>query len=220
MLEFLLDLDISLFCLINGAHHPVGDTVFLIITQLGSGWTVTPILVGIVVWRVPRRRLVPVLAVATLAMTGSGLVNRAIKDAVRRPRPPKYFAEAGGGTPGVSSQTATACGKQLHVVGRKLKTRSFPSGHTNTAFSAAAVLAILPGGWFWTAFAPAAAVGYSRIYMGIHFPLDVLGGAILGVAMTSALMYGGLYVVARLSRSGSSQSDDTESAPAGGSRLK
>lgn len=220
MLEFLLDLDISLFCLINGAHHPVGDMVFLIVTQLGSGWTVSPILVGIVVWRVPRRRLVPVIAVSTLAMTGSGLVNRAIKDAVRRPRPPKYFSEAAGGAPHLSSETPAARGKQLHVVGRKLKTRSFPSGHTNTAFSAAVVLTMLLGGWFRAAFIPAAAVGYSRVYMGIHFPLDILGGAILGVAMTSALMYGGLSVVDRLSRSPSSQSDDTDSSPAGGSRLK
>ena len=67
-------------------------------------------------------------------------------------------------------------------------TAAFPSGHAATSFAAAVVLALaLP------ALAPAflvlaAAVAFSRLYVGVHFPLDVIAGAALGVAVATALL--------------------------------
>ena len=65
---------------------------------------------------------------------------------------------------------------------------SFPSGHSATAFAAATVLALaLRSGRVTAAlFVLAAAVGYSRLYVGVHFPLDVLAGAALGVVTGAA----------------------------------
>ena len=66
---------------------------------------------------------------------------------------------------------------------------SFPSGHTATAFAAATVLtALVPraaAAWFVLA----AAIAYSRLYVGVHFPLDVAGGIAVGVA-TALLLLG------------------------------
>jgi undecaprenyl-diphosphatase len=65
---------------------------------------------------------------------------------------------------------------------------SFPSGHTATSFAAATVLsACLPRA------APAfyllaLAIGWSRLYVGVHWPLDVLGGALIGVATALLLL--------------------------------
>lgn len=61
----------------------------------------------------------------------------------------------------------------------------FTSGHTANAFAMATVLAVLvlPGRWRWVALALAAGVGLGRMYVGAHYPLDVLGGAAWGAAV-------------------------------------
>lgn len=63
----------------------------------------------------------------------------------------------------------------------KLWTKSFPSGHAANAFSVASVLNILYGRKMRWAYVAAAWVGITRIYAGMHYPTDVLGGAVLGV---------------------------------------
>jgi undecaprenyl-diphosphatase len=65
---------------------------------------------------------------------------------------------------------------------------SFPSGHTATSFAGATALSLLyPRG------APAflllaAAIAYSRLYVGVHFPLDVVGGVVIGIATALLLL--------------------------------
>jgi membrane-associated phospholipid phosphatase len=66
--------------------------------------------------------------------------------------------------------------------------RAFPSGHTATSFACATVLALLVPRAAPFLYVLAAAIGYSRLYVGVHWPTDVLGGAVLGVATALLLL--------------------------------
>lgn len=61
-------------------------------------------------------------------------------------------------------------------------TQSFPSGHTSLAFSTATALSLKHPKWYIIApaFLWAGSVGYSRMNLGVHYPTDVLAGALLG----------------------------------------
>lgn len=80
---------------------------------------------------------------------------------------------------------------QFHLTGPLYYTHSFPSGHTVTAFTAAAAFAwFLPREWMrWTLFAIALLIGWSRVGVGAHWPLDVVAGMGLG---TLSVFLGGI----------------------------
>jgi membrane-associated phospholipid phosphatase len=63
---------------------------------------------------------------------------------------------------------------------RMPKSDSFPSGHTASAFAFASAVAGYSPIFTYPIFALATAVGYSRVHTGMHYPGDVLGGALLG----------------------------------------
>ncbi|MFC7178234.1 phosphatase PAP2 family protein [Kitasatospora paranensis] len=115
----------------------------------------------------PREAAVLGTAAVAVASAGANLVGKAL---ARRPRPDRE---------GLGVPTAR------HV--RMPASASFPSGHTASAFAfATAVGSRLP----WTA-APlgllAAGVGYSRVHTGVHYPGDVVAGALLGMAAASTV---------------------------------
>ena len=66
--------------------------------------------------------------------------------------------------------------------------RSFPSGHTATSFACATVLAALVPRAAPFLYLLALAIGYSRLYVGVHWPTDVLGGIVVGVVTALLLL--------------------------------
>jgi undecaprenyl-diphosphatase len=65
---------------------------------------------------------------------------------------------------------------------------SYPSGHTSSAFAAARVIATLEPKLAAEAYALAAQVAASRVYAGVHFPTDVVAGALLGTGVAEAAL--------------------------------
>lgn len=67
-------------------------------------------------------------------------------------------------------------------------TSSFPSGHAATSFACATVLGVLLPRWRVPLYVLAALIAWSRLYVGVHFPLDVLAGATLGILVGLVLL--------------------------------
>lgn len=64
---------------------------------------------------------------------------------------------------------------------------SFPSGHTATAFALAAAFAFAISGRRWPLFTLATAVALGRMFVGVHYPTDIIGGAILGIGCAALI---------------------------------
>lgn len=71
--------------------------------------------------------------------------------------------------------------EKLNTFGIELKDYSFPSGHTTASFSIATTLSLNMPEISIVVFIMASIIGISRIYLGVHYPTDVLAGIILGV---------------------------------------
>ena len=65
----------------------------------------------------------------------------------------------------------------------KLHDFAFPSGHTLVSFEAATALAVYHRRWGIAALVLAAIIGYSRLYLFVHYPTDVVAGASLGIGI-------------------------------------
>ena len=114
------------------------------------------------------RRPYPILLVAATTITTS-LLNALFKYAVQRDRPPTVILDP----------------KPLMEVPT---TSSFPSGHTSTSFACAYVISRLAPRLTIPVFVLAALIGFSRVYVGVHYPLDVVAGAIFGLIVARALL--------------------------------
>jgi membrane-associated phospholipid phosphatase len=121
------------------------------------------------------RRWSPALGLLSAGLAG-WILAKVVKSFVDRPRPARLLdgvqlrgGEIGGGT-------AQGLG--------------FTSGHAAIAFGLATILvAFLPRRWRWLPLLCAVVTCFARVYYGAHLPLDVVGGAAMGVALGAAVVW-------------------------------
>ena len=133
------------------------------------------------------------LALGLVVAVSDGLVCGALKRIVNRPRPRESLA----GVRIVDLQPASlrflsifkpAAVSLSPAPATNPHGHSFPSSHTVNNFSAATVLTLFYRRRGWLYFLPAAIIAYSRIYVGAHWPVDVLLSAPLGICLGLVLV--------------------------------
>jgi undecaprenyl-diphosphatase len=158
----LLDLDRALIEAAPAFEHPWLTALFIV---LSAWWVKGPLLVGLGLCSDLRCRRLPLaFGAAALSVGAASLASHLLKEAFDRARPPERDPSLGSLTPLPDNP-------------------SFPSGHSATAFAAATAVAILSPRLRPWALGIAAAVALSRLYLRVHFPLDVMAGALLGAGV-------------------------------------
>ncbi len=176
--------DQGAFLLVNQWLHALAReesevaTVLRVGNEMGNGWILAVFLFALIAIEDNAGRAFRRVAEVGLAALSSGMISYWIKRSVDRARPQKALADA------------FADGEALRGFGEVFRGSSFPSGHTATAFSIAVIFAWWAGSIDTTwrrvtvriaVFFMASLTGVARIYGGAHYPLDVIGGAALGV---------------------------------------
>lgn len=202
MLEQLLHIDTEVLLAINGWHAPWADTLMWIISAKATWIPLYVLLIGLLIWRY--RQPVPtavkwlhrvpacvvMIVVIALAVGAADFIASGIlKDWVARPRPSRVPELEG----------------LLHLVnGYKSGRYGFVSSHAANTMACALLFSLIwrnkiatCGLMLWVA-----ANCYSRMYLGVHYPLDILGGLTVGalVAVGAFALLRSLGVVCRANK--------------------
>lgn len=154
-LEWLLEIQ-------NNLTSPVVDQIMIFISSLGNCGLIW-IALGILLLLHPKWRYGGVAVLLALAASHV-FGNMILKDWVARPRPFLAVPEV-----------------VLKIV--PPHEYSFPSGHTITAFAAVFALPKALGSWRRFLVVLAVAIGISRLYLFVHYPSDVMAGALFGIVI-------------------------------------
>ena len=193
MLEQLLHIDTEILLAINGWHAPWADTLMWIVSAKTTWIPLYLLLIGLLVWRYRQPAPTPIkwlqkvpacvvmIVVIALAVGAADLIASGIlKDLVARPRPTRVPELEG----------------VLYLVnGYKSGQYGFVSSHAANTMAVALLFSLIwrnkiatVGLMLWVA-----ANCYSRMYLGVHYPTDILGGLIVG----SLVAVGGYWLLGR-----------------------
>ena len=161
----ITQLDFYILNLIQGMRTPFLDFLIPLITYLGSGGTVWITIAGIMLFfRKSRKAGITVLVSLLMGLLLSTVMLKGLIGRVRPFNMPQGLLDASSLLIGVPSGEF-----------------SFPSGHSVSSFSAAMVLTMFDKRIGIPAFILASLIAFSRLYLYVHFPTDILGGLVLGI---------------------------------------
>lgn len=173
-MDFLYSIDLAVFYFFN---HTIStgflDRFFSIITDVNKWYIAYVILIGIAFFKGGRQGKIAVIGLILLIVVTDQTGYRILKELFERVRPCNVLADA---------ITPMGCAGGF----------SFPSNHAVNNFAAAVFLLRLFPNYKLIFLTVAILVSISRIYLGVHYPTDVIGGALIGAA------FGYLFSIAAL----------------------
>ena len=171
MLEALREIDRELFIFLNNNHNEFWDPIMILISERFFWFPAYLALIIYLIYTFRRRGLAK-LVMALIAVGAADVISsRIFKPNFARLRPCH--------DPDLSEviNIVSGCGGQF----------GFISSHASTTFALATFMfLVLPPQYKWfkiTLLVWAAVISYSRVYLGVHYPGDVLAGALLGASM-------------------------------------
>ena len=168
MLEWINEYDTMALLYLNGKHSPFLDEVMWWISKTITWIPLYCILLILIIYRERSYRIIFIILFVAIAVALCDQLSVLIKNLVQRHRPTHNVEIA----------------ELVHIVNDyRGGMYGFISSHAANVFGLAAFLSNQFKHYKWSIFlfSWAAVVSYSRIYLGVHYPLDIIFGAVLGI---------------------------------------
>lgn len=164
MTDFFYSIDLAIFYFFNHSISiPFLDKFFSIITNVNNWYITYLVLLVLVFVKGGKRGKIAVILVLVMIVVTDQLGHKVIKEIFERVRPCNVLKDV---------IAPLGCNG----------TYSFPSNHALNNFAAATFFSRLYPKFKWILFVTASLVAISRVYLGLHYPSDIIAGAILGLA--------------------------------------
>lgn len=167
MLETLMEYDRAMFLLINGWNSPFFDEMMYFVSKV---WIWAPLYLTFIMYAIRRWKLesIWIIVAMILCVVATDQLTNLTKDIFQRLRP---------------SHEPSLEGLVHHVNGYIGGKYGFVSGHSSNSFGFAMLSSLMIRNRTYTlsVFMWASLVAYSRVYLGVHYPFDIMGGMVLGI---------------------------------------
>jgi undecaprenyl-diphosphatase len=170
-MEYILEIDTTLFYFINlTLQNPVFDWLMPFITERNHWFPVWGVAVVGLLWKGGRKGRIVVLLIIPVIFLSDQISAHVLKPLIARSRPCVALPD-------------------VHLLVGMKTSYSFPSAHAANFFATATFFNHFYPKYRWWYFTAASMVALSRVFIGVHYPLDIIVGGILGAACTYFVIY-------------------------------
>ncbi len=169
-MEFIQNIDLWLFYLINvKLANPVTNWFMPFVTNLNNWLPVYAVFAILLLWKGGKKGRLAVVTIIITIIISDQLSSSILKELIGRIRPCHVLSDL---------NILVPCGAG----------KSFPSSHAVNNFAVAGILTYYYTKYKWYFYSIASIVAISRVFVGVHYPFDVIGGACIGFMISFVII--------------------------------